>query len=429
MQLLNLSEGNLGSRLRALNFRVVVLGGFIGAILFNRSVSIVFLAIFILHWLFTSSFQEKLNTLSKRRFLLLLPVFFLLYTLSLTYSENSGLAFLEKKILLFLIPLIVGSIQFSRKEVHQTLRIFIFACLTFTVVSFIEAYQFYNLPTQHFSIQHLPHQLSAKLHAPYLSFLLVLANLFILVINDSKKKFSGADILLYLYFSLFILILSSRTALFSNVSILIGYLYLKLVKEKRTTLFIGAVFTLAIIIALTFFYFPHFQERVTAITKVGNGISERATVFHASLKIILKNPTLGVGIGDIQPQLNQIYSSWNLSKYFFTLNPHNEYLYTMIALGVPAGFFLLYLLIYPVVLAFRQGNPLYAALYFIFLLAFLTEVVLARYWGVAAFSFFYTIFTANLLDRKNADSKLIKKSLLSENKFPVLFNKNNVSSN
>lgn len=403
---------------KSLTLQSVLLGLFIGTILFDRSVSIGVLAVFIVLWLL-SPHKKKVSIIAKRKFILLLPFLFCLYSFSLIYSQHSGAPYLEKKLLFLLLPLVMGSTQLSTNEILTILRIYVISCLVFTVVSVINAYIFYNLPTEHFSIQHLPHQLSTLLHAPYLSLLLVLSNLSILIINHNKPQFSTTDIVLVIWFSLFILILSSRTALFCNCLLLITYLYIKLLKKNKVILFASILLVILGIICITFIYFPHFQERVTGFSKVGNGISERVTVFQASLTVIKENPFFGVGLGDIQPELNKIYESWNLPKSFFWLNPHNQYLYTCMAIGLPGVFFLIYLLISPLILALRSKEYLLSAFYFIFLFAFLTEVVLARFWGVAAFSFFYTIFTAYLLDQKKEteDRKIYSiDSYLSEKK-------------
>lgn len=387
-------------RQRVLFLKPLLLGLFIGLTLFSRTLSITGLVAFIAVWLLHTSTQEKISLLSRRKTLLLLPLLFILYALSLLYSQHSGTSYLEKSLLLLIVPLVVGSTSLTPKELIIILKIFVLSCFAFTLLSMAEAYRFYNLPTEHFTIQHLPHQLSDKLHAPYLALFLLLANLFLIIIYQHDQKHGTVKVFLFIYFTLFMLILSSRTALFCNIILIGTYLYHKLGRTNKRWLFFIALLAVAGVIVLTFLYFPHFKERVTAISKEGNGISDRAIVFRASFMLLKDNPLVGVGVGDIQPELNKIYSSWNLSDYFFQLNTHNQYLATGLAIGAIGIVILLYLLLKPIRLALAVKRPWYAAVYLIFSLSFMTEVILSRYWGVASFSFFYTIFTAYLIDKK-----------------------------
>ncbi|MCX2741548.1 O-antigen ligase family protein [Pontibacter anaerobius] len=400
MQLLNYSVGSKYAILQQYNLKVILLGAFVGSVLFNRSLSVGILAIFIILWLFSSPLKEKVNILLAHKAVLLLPALFLLFTVSLLYSKHNGLPYLEKELLLLVLPIVIGSIHLSTGELKGILRVYTIACLLFTIVSFFEAYQFYNLPTEHFSIEHLPHQLSDRIHTPYLSLLLVLGNLSILLINNDRKHFYKTDLLLCLYFSVFLLILSSRTALFSNFILLVAYLYFKLAKQKKIGLYITFLVILVAAIGLSFKYYAHFQDRFTAIVSSGYGVSERITIYRASLSIIQEHPLTGVGIGDIQAELDRVYLSWGLPEHFLLFNPHNQYLHVTMAVGIVGLLLLLYLMLHPVFIAVRASKPMHVAFYLLFLIVFLTEVVLSRYWGVASFAFFYTIFTVYLMDQK-----------------------------
>ncbi len=377
------------------------MGLFIGSVLFSRTISIGILGAYTILLFFSTSLKEKKERLLEHKAVLLLSLLFLLLALSLLYSQHNGLPYLEKELLLLILPLVIGSTNLNTSDVSGILRLYVISCLLFTLVSIVEAYQFYTLPTEHFSTQHLPHQLSDRIHAPYLSLLLVLANLSILLINNSRVRFFKADLVLCLYFSMFILVLSSRTALFCNLFLLVAYLYFRLAKQKKVGMYITFLAMLVIVIGLTFKNYAHFQERFAAITSAGYGVSERVTIYRASLSIIQEHPLTGVGIGDIQAELDKVYENWALPEHFFEFNPHNQYLHVTMAVGVIGLLLFLYLLLFPVYLAVKAKKPLFAAFYFIFILAFLTEVVLSRYWGVATFAFFYSAFTTYLIDQKN----------------------------
>lgn len=377
-----------------------ILGLFIATVPWNRPLSIVIFSLFIILWISESSLQEKYK-LAKTRLRVLFPaILFILYGISLFYSENKNFSYVETKLFLLVLPLVLTATRIYKEQIIIILETFVLGSFLATITSFVLAINFYNQPTEHFSIIHLPHQLSSILHAPYFSLLLVLSNLFILLKQKLKNQPVGPYLILIVYFSLFILILSSRTALVCNFLLLCIYFYYQLRPKHKLVSFLSFLLGIIAILVITYFAFPHFQERVSAFSKEGNGISDRAFTFKASLEVISENPLLGVGIGDLQTQLNKIYNRWNLSAYFYSLNPHNEYLYTAASTGVIGFFLLLVMLLLPTTLSFKTKNYLIAAFYLIFVLSFMTEALLARYWGVALFSFFYAIFFSYLVDKK-----------------------------
>lgn len=394
-----------------LNFKAIVLGAFIASVPFSRPLSIILLSTFALFWLVESSAKEKYYTISNRLAVILPGILFLIYSLSLLYSYNKDFFFLEKRLLLFFMPIIIGSTKLDKRQIIFILNCFIISCLLFTIWSFIEAYKFYNLPTEHFSWQHLPHQLAKNFHAPYLALFLVLSNFFVLFQSSKGNTLSGWQWFVLIYFSLYILILSSRTALISNTGMLLFYFYLNLASNRKLRYFWLCILAFFLIFAATYQFYPHFQERFTAVSKVGYGIIDRIITFKASIEIILKNPLFGVGVGDIQNEMSIIYDRLALSNYFYRLNSHNQYLFTTASSGLVGLLALLAMMLYPVFISLKHRKNFFIVLYLIFSLAFMTEVVLARYWGVATFSFFYSLFTSYLLDlvHKKEDEPFFQK--------------------
>lgn len=400
------------------NLKATILGLHLATIPFHRTLSALLFAVFSLLWLTESTFAEKFYLLQKRKLVLLPSLLFSFYAVSLLYSANKDFSFLEKEVLMFFVPIIIASTTLSQKQVIFVLKLFIAGCLFLTLVSIINAIHFYNLPTQHFTVEHLPHQLTSVYHAPFFSLFLVLSNYFVLLIKHKTDKPVGWGWLLIIYFSAFILVLSSRMALVCNILLILVYLFFRISSKNRLKFLVASIAGLFLVLFITLQFYPHFQKRVTAVSEVGNGISERITVYKASAEIISNNFIFGVGVGDLQAEMHKVFDQWNLPAYFYGLNPHNEYLFVWASIGLLGLSLFFFMMLYPLLLSFKKGRYLYAAFYLIFCLSFLTEVVLSRYWGVAAFSFFYSVFTSYLVDndipkRKKTDPPLVDQRMKS----------------
>lgn len=80
----------------------------------------------------------------------------------------------------------------------------------------------------------------------------------------------------------------------------------------------------------------------------GRSMSQRIELWKASSKLIQLNPWCGIGSGDVRDGLKKSLSGMGSKlRYFRQFGPHNQYLCTAIALGLPALIWLLVCLLYP----------------------------------------------------------------------------------
>lgn len=83
----------------------------------------------------------------------------------------------------------------------------------------------------------------------------------------------------------------------------------------------------------------------------GRSMSQRIELWKASANLIQLNPLCGIGSGDVRDGLKKSLSSMNSKlRYFRQFGPHNQYLCTAIALGLPALLWLLACLLVPIFL-------------------------------------------------------------------------------
>ncbi|WP_127023262.1 O-antigen ligase family protein [Flagellimonas beolgyonensis] len=131
---------------------------------------------------------------------------------------------------------------------------------------------------------------------------------------------------------------------------------------------------------------------VDEITSLNN-IDRRPLLWYTAVQIIRENPVFGVGIADVNKELNKYYRKFETGT-LQDLNAHNQYLQMLLELGI-TGLFLLALMM---VLVWQKGiayNPPSFVLSFLLLLLinFLFESMFNRYSGLSFYCFFYCLIT------------------------------------
>lgn len=137
------------------------------------------------------------------------------------------------------------------------------------------------------------------------------------------------------------------------------------------------------------------QETVTQVkhhksNPYGRGSSQiRLTVWKSALEIIKKNLPWGVGTGDATDELNlnamhQNYT--NLIGHHF--NAHNQYLQTLLMVGIPGMILLLLYCFYPLYFSLRKRSILYGSFAVILIFNILVESMFEIRAGVDFFAIF-----------------------------------------
>ncbi len=123
-------------------------------------------------------------------------------------------------------------------------------------------------------------------------------------------------------------------------------------------------------------------------------IVQRFEYWRTSLLIILQNPLIGVGTGDLPDAFEKQYSSMNsnlASQY--RLRSHNQYLSITVALGIVGLIWFLMVMFYPGIITRNFNNYFYVVYWIIFMISMLTEDTIESQEGVT----FYVLFTALML--------------------------------
>jgi len=368
------------------------------------------IAVLIITWLLEGDFvgkarrvvncQHRLNTL-------LFAALYLLYGIGLLYSKNLdyGLFDLEVKMSLFIFPVIISTVRDEVLSVSMARKIlwaFVFGVTASMAGCYSQAIYFYlqngSLEVFYYS------SLSPLIHPSYMA-MYVCFSLAILFYYLHKGIITGYArktmvFLLIIIFEVFIIMLSSKAGILGFAIVLAlftGYLLFEQRQWIRGTI-TGAL--LAASFVTLFVTFPLSSERFEQTRdaleqadvnadKVANSTGERILIWWYSFEITNDNFLVGVGSGDVKDHLLAKYQEKEMDNaLLLSLNAHNQYLQSMIALGIVGLIALLLTIVLPALYSVEQKHYLYLIFLILIGFNFLFESMLETQAGVVFYAFF-----------------------------------------
>lgn len=362
----------------------------------------------VLNWLMEGRFREKFANVSNWRYAALFIAFYLIHIVGLLYSSNMdfGLFDLEIKLSALLFPVIfVTTSRYTPEQVNKVFSTFLLGCIVAMIFCFGRGLYRYS-DTQDINVL-LYGELSFFHHPTYFAMYLCLAIcvLFFYAFKryDQLVAFQRMALkMLIPLFTVFVILLNAKTGLICLTLILAGaFAYLVLIQKKY--LQGGVYFVTALILVgslnwLAPLTFKRFQWAVKVLfEEVEPDATEstlgRLQVWPVTLELILENPLIGVGTGDIRDELERKYQEKDLEGLMESkLNAHNQYLQTFAALGL-IGFLILFLgLLFPAIHSIKQHKPIYLMFILIIAINSLTESILEVQDGIIFYAFFNSLF-------------------------------------
>lgn len=400
--------------------------------LLANSISIIILFI---NWIAEGKFDKKIKYAKNNLLLLAFILFFILHLLGMLYTNNinNGLFELQKKLSLFLFPLVIAtSPKLNALQIKNILKFFFFSsllasfiCLGYAMyrTNIFETYP--NINWLYFSYRDLTMliNIQATYLALYISFSILILLFFF---SENRLHYSTEKkIFFYLcmgYLIFFLFLLASRMAILSMLLIsftgLIYYFY-------KTKKLIKGLFILGILCAFIITLIsqlPFMKERFNEtlgikqetvwINQYGDGKTVspeiRKLKWQSAWNIIKENWLLGVGTGDTQDELQIQYKNINFEAGYKTrYNAHNQYLETWLGIGIAGLLLLLTSMILPFIFALQQKNYLFASFIALFFMCCITESMLCRQNGIVFYSLFISLFSFHSINEKKLIEKLI----------------------
>lgn len=325
----------------------------------------------------------------------------IIYTI-LSPNFADALKILERQTSFLLIPLIVFSNNWDVKKIKLFFRLYLYILLGVGIFSliklviFINQYaewiKFMNDSNNNFTYVQFkyPHLMNA--HPTYWSYLLVIGN--IIILHYKELGLFKNKIIPYLFFIAFnvnVLYLSARTPLVICLLIYLfyfGWIMKSKKKEYKRWLILSVLSFLAITVVFIF--------QPLTIFKFSNILQdERIFLWPKAIDIIKNNYfVLGEGLGHGNRLLQEyIFSIYDPREHYNGFDLHNQYLKNYIDMGILGISSLIYMLLFPVILALKVPKIISLCIGFIslFALCMLTESTLYVIKGVVIFVIFSSI--------------------------------------
>ncbi len=347
--------------------------------------------------------------LSEWKHFFILSSFFFVSLFSILYSSNLPpiLSKLETRLSLAAFPMLfVVSEWRGRKMMEQVLWAFVAVCLLSAVVCTIDTFYrnysngiAYEAATSwNFSADNLVDRLG--FHPSYFSIYCDFS-IFILIYFYKQKKIGAVAMsAIIVFFIAFIFLLASRVGILAFVVVAcLTILYEAYVHKKLMMGFgiLAGFFVVCVIIGMNVFIV---REKFNAMLNLNVNVynepfkmSKRWIQWESAVEIYKSSPLLGVGVGDLQDELDAIYARRNFQEGIeYGYNPHNLLLDTAAALGIVGVISVIVLFISCFRRAIRYKSLLYFQFLSLFLLISMVESSLSVQKGIIFFALFNTMF-------------------------------------
>ncbi len=374
-------------------------------------------------WLIEGKFKEKFRCVKEnkfRQYILYFGAIYLIYLIGALYSKNQYYAYSDLQTMLSLVifPLLFATIdeQILNQKKDKILFYYIIGCVVTTVVLLIHS--FTNFLESASMDEFFYGKLSWYHHASYLAMFLVFAIgilFFQIYRTDQKqsKKYQTLSSLLIIYFSSFVMLLSSKAGIISLLIIFLCHIvYLTFSKKYIVSISMLLIYSLSLWGSTTFLSVS--SKRLSVAQQAiesedfdkssTESTIERILIYRSALSIIKENVLFGVGTGDANNELLKFYKNSGYSGALDSkLNAHNQYLQTFIAIGLVGFLVLIAMLLIPFIQAIKQREALYVLLLFLISFNLLFESMFERQAGVVFYSFFNGFFFFYMNNKKIAD--------------------------
>ncbi|GAB4405606.1 MAG: hypothetical protein OHK0039_06750 [Bacteroidia bacterium] len=369
------------------------------------------IGLLLLNSLVAGQFRNRWRRLRVQAWVWPLLGFFGLYLAGLLYSDHvpTGLQNLRVKLPLLLLPLVVGSERpLDRRELRFVIEGFVGACLLAIVLALGTA-AWQGLARGDFQYADFAYTTLSghvDLHPNYFGLIL---NLVAVLLWQEALRPDLRPVRRRLLFVLLTLLLLMQVLLAARTQMLLFlvvmgwglYRYAGGGWPRWLRLALaGGLPVLAVGLALLL---PASRARFADMVQGWaaypihqvhfSGTAVRVYIWDAALEQLRKTPFLGYGTGDELAVLQEVYREDGFLRP--TMNAHNQYLQSALALGL-VGVVCLLLVFVPLIrLAWQHRNGLLAFVLLLFAVSCLTEAMLERQLELTFFAFFSAILAMN----------------------------------
>lgn len=378
--------------------------------LFLRKHSVNSIAIITLFVIWTLKKEyKKLYIIKKNKIIQLFILFYITFIVGAFYSSDfyEALKLLKLRLPIILFPVVFLTINFfSKRQTKKFKKVFIsaafLACLycQFRIIlkwiptkkPFINLFKDYQ-----FSYSYITDYID--LPPTYFSYLLLICLIFLfdLIKNSQSIKNKTIGVFTISYFIFFIIHITSRIALVGLILLFFFLIIKSLIKSKFKLAAIIIIFLFSGI-----FIASRFDFTVKRYKQVVNVFIPQKGVVHAtggyrvfSVKAFTqnfnKNPVFGVGLGDGQKDLDGYFDEIGF-PHMKGYDYHNQYIQTIIELGLVGFIVFLLVFIVPLRISIISRNKELFLFLIITMLFLFVENMFIRHKGIVPYALFNALF-------------------------------------
>ncbi len=388
--------------------------------------TIIFFNILCILWFISGIWWNSKPDINQNKELIGLILFWLLHVISLLYSSDHTRGFNDvvQKLAFVLFPLIFLTTRDKLFPfIKKILWAFVLGLIVVSALYLLNAtynsigYTFnglvfnptpVNVPWENY---YFHQRLAIHQHPTYLSmfYAMGIAILFHLIkrgnYHSYKEKVGYASLILL--FIIMIILLSSRAGVVTGALVLILgllWLYFKRTSMLTSLLIFGVIILMISVFALNNSRFSILLKGLgveQASSVVDDNALEKKLIGETLIRIniwqsipdVMKNHWLiGYGIGDSKQALQEGYKKKGITyAYEYQFNAHNQFLETLVALGLVGLLLLLLLVISTLQKSLKDRNFLLISFILIVGTNFMFESILERIAGVMFFGFFLSL--------------------------------------
>ena len=268
-------------------------------------------------WLFNGRISTKIKIFFNNSYAIFLSSLYIIYLISLVYSENKEYAYID---LLLKLPLLLLPLFLSTSEVLKKTQILIiikaFAISTFFAALITFGIGYFNYIKTGMTKYFFYHDLEIFMHSAYYALyaLFAITTFIFLYIKTENKKSKLAYSSMAFLLSGFLFLLSSRMQIGIFIILLTSFIIARAIQKKRIFTGIIALFLSYACIFLLITKMPKINERLQQTKQHIKNINysqtnsdPRVQIWKAALNVLKQNYAFGAGVGDAKDVLINEY--------------------------------------------------------------------------------------------------------------------------
>jgi O-antigen ligase len=387
------------------------------------------------NWIIEGQWQTKWIRMKKNPVLWLFAFFLFLHVAGLLYSEDgrNGIFNLEKKIFFFLLPFVVATITIDFSHFLFLLKSFIATCIVACAICLGVAFHHVSVPpdqppanfdfanSEEFKLMNPDasitwsyfsyNELSSgiNIHPTYLS-LYILFSIILLVFFYKKEEpillpwQKTGIVLLFLFFSIFILMLSVRIITIGYLLFCIAASWWIFFDSGKHSLAVTGVFIVFLFVVASIALnpitryrslqeFAHFSFGIEENKMYNTSSSIRLSLWWLGLQSMKEcNWFIGNGTGDVTQTMKITGEKYGITNTINSFDPHNQFIYSFLSLGFIGLIALLGCMLMPLIQHGTSLHFVYICFTGMIFITCFTESFFELQKGIVFFSVFNSLF-------------------------------------